>query len=426
MATPISIVISAINKSKAAFNEVVDQLDKTKNRIDKFSNAFRGLFVAGMFAGFVKGLVGATTETEKLQNSVSKIKDAFRPVTQTVADGLVSIIQAMEKPLATVANFLNKLVEGVQYASAYTAALIETKSHAEAKAIAETTVAQMAAERDARAAAQATAEERQKLAEETAQKEIKEAERIAKEKEEIAKELAKLEEDLTRKRTKREEDAMTKEQLLARRIEQLKDQQEQAALGRFNSNQRQRLQALNAIEDLNADILKLQEDINKEAADYAKKQQEASQKSLQKNLEQEKLEVAKRANEEINSLERQREELLLRQEKLIEESAEKRRLAVEPGAVQEFEIQEKRREQEQKRFEKLLESARKRMRFGGEERLSRQERFAVESERAAQQAAQARQEAETKQAKIDELQVKMEQHLASIDQKIEDAITFTR
>jgi hypothetical protein len=427
MATPISIVISAINKSKAAFNEVVDQLDKTKNRIDKFSNAFKGIFVAGMFAGFVKGLVGATTETEKLQGSVAKIKDAFRPALQTVADGIVNIVVLMEKPIAAFARFINNVVEGVQYASAYTAALIESKSHSEAKAIAETTVAQMSAERNARAEAMATAEEREKLAKETADAEIKEAQRVAKEKEELQKELTKLDEELTRKKIKREEEAMTKEALLAKRIGELKDQEEQAALGRFNRNEKQRLTAMNAIEDLNAEILSIQKSISDEAANSAKNQQDAALKIINESLQNEKLETQKQLNSDIQTLEKQRELLLERQHQLIDEAAEKRRLAVQPGAVKELERQEKQREKEDKKFQDLLESAKKRMTIGGDlSRLTREQRFAIESEQASVAAKQAQQEADTKQAKIDELQIKMEQHLASIDQKIKDAVTFTR
>lgn len=434
MATPISIVISAINKSKAAFNEVVDQLDKTKNRIDKFSNAFRGLFVAGMFAGFVKGLVDATTETEKLQGAVAKIKDGFRPVAQTIADGLVSILDAMAKPIAAVGQFINKIIEGVQYASAYTAALIETKSHSEAKAIAETTVAQLASEREARAAAQQTAKEKEQLAKEVADAQIKEAERVAKERERLENEISKLETDLSESRKKREESAMSDEELLYRRRKESVKAYEDYRKARGEGNRKAELEALAEFERLNDEILTLENKIAEAAkktadekakqAESAAKQKEAEELRLQAKNDEEKI------LQRINQLEKQREELLKKQAELIDESATKRKLAIDKNARKEAREAEKQANREERRFNQLLENARRKMREnerGGLQRgLSEAERLALESEQARIGAGVAGREAEETQKTIENLQEKMTKHLESIDEKIKEAIAFTR
>jgi hypothetical protein len=426
----ISIVINAVNNAKAAFESVGNQTIALNKKLNKAAAVMRGLFVAGIAAKFVKDLVGASSETEKLEGIVSRIKEKFGDAATTIGDGIVGILGAIEPVILKVGDFLNFVIDGIKRAAAIAGALLSGAGFKDAIKIADQALAAEKAERAARIEAKKTAEEKKKLDKEVADNAIKEAERVAKEKEKLAQEIAKLEKDIASQQNKMAEGQMNNAELLAKRKQEAEKAYNDYVTALLEGRRKDELEAYNTFLKLQEEVMKMEADIAEEAKKTSE-ELEKQVKSKQAQAEADKLkELAQKAEtaalEKINELEARRIKLLQRQSELIALSEEKRAQAVDKNVRKEVKEKERAQEKEQKRYDTLLQGAKNVLaenRKGGFQRqLSEGQRLALESEQARVGAGLVGEEAQKVQENIADLQGAMVQHLASIDKKIQSLL----
>jgi chemotaxis protein histidine kinase CheA len=426
----ISIVINAVNNAKAAFTSVGNQVVDLNKKLNKAAGVMRGLFAVGIVAKFVKDLVGASSETEKLEGIVGRIKERFGDAATTIGDGIVGILGAIEPVILKVGDFLNFVIDGIKRAAAIAGALLSGAGFKDAIKIADQALAAEKAERAARVEAKKTADEKKKLDKEVADNSIKEAERVAKEREKLEEDIAKLKKknaDLNEKMAERE---MSTADKIAKRKQQAEEQWNKYVTALHEGREKAALEHLNTYTELTMEIL----DLEKERSDVLSEmldKQEKQLKNQQAQAEAEKLRLEYKKQEseqlaEINALEEQRVKLLERQSALTKESEEKRAQAVDKNFRKE--VKEKAREEarEQRRFDNLLENAKRieaiNAKPGLRRGMSEAERLALESERAMDGAEAAGATAEQKRKEIEDERSKMILVLESIDNKIKDVL----
>jgi hypothetical protein len=426
----ISIVINAVNNAKAAFTSVGNQVVELNQRLNKAAGVMKSLFAVGIAAKFVKDLVGASSETEKLEGIVSRIKEKFGDAATTIGDGIVGILGAIEPVILKVGDFLNFVIDGIKRAAAIAGALLSGAGFKDAIKIADQALAAEKAERAARVEAKKTADEKKKLDKEVADNSIKEAERVAKEKEKLAQEIAKIEKDIANQQNKMAEGQMTNAELLAKRKQEAEKAYNDYVTALLEGRRKDELEAYNTFLKLQEEVMQMEGDI----AEEAKKTSEELQKQTEEKknqIEEDKKKAQAAATEEeklkkINQLEFERTLLLEKQAALMKSSEEKRAQAVDRNVRKEAKAKEKADEREQRRFDALLADAQekiKRNKSGGLQRgLTESERLALESEQAKIGAGIAGAEAEKRQKEIDAMTGKMQGSLDSIDKNIKSLL----
>jgi len=428
----ISIVINAVNNAKAAFDSVGNQVVDMNKKLNKAAGVMRSLFAVGIVAKFVKDLVGASSETEKLEGIVSRIKERFGDAATTIGDGLVAILGFLEAPIIKIADFIGKLIDGIKKVAAIAGAVLSGASFKDALNIADQVIAAEKAERAARKEAQKTAEERKKLDKQVADNAIKEAERVAKEREKLENEIAKLGDDIAKQQTKMAEAQMTDAELLAKRRQQAEKAYNDYVTALLEGRRKDELAAFN-------EFLKLQEEIvgmeNKmfEAAQKTADEIERQTKSKEAQAEAERLrQIAQAAEsamlEKINELEQKRIDLIKKQTELIQLSENLRSQAVDKTFRKEVKDKEKAEAREQRRFDNLVDNAKRIEAInagpGLRRGMSEAERLALESERARIGAGIAGGQAGNIQGEINNLQRKMADSLKKIEEKIEEVLSY--
>ena len=422
----ISIVINAVNNAKAAFTSVGNQVVDLNKKLNKAAGVMRGLFAVGIAAKFVKDLVGASSETEKLEGIVSRIKERFGDAATTIGDGIVAILGAIEPVILKVGDFLSFVIDGIKRAAAIAGALLSGAGFKDAIKIADQALAAEKAERAARVEAKKTAEEKKKLEEETAANAIKEAERVAKEKEKLAQEIAKLEKDIADQQNKMAEAQMSDAEILAKRKQEAEKAYNDYVTALLEGRRKDELEAFNQYLKLQEEIMKMEGDIAEEAkktAEELKKQTEEKKKQI----EEDKKKAQKQANEEgklraINKLEELRTKLLEKQTQLLKLSEDKRLQSVDKGARKEAKEQDRAQAKEQIRFDNLLQNAKRiqeeNAKGGLQRGMSEAERLALESAQAGAGANMAGELAQKAQKGIEDIQSGMATSLDSIDKNI--------
>jgi hypothetical protein len=482
----ISIVINAVNNAKAAFDSAGNQVVDLNKKLNKAAAVMRGLFVAGIAAKFVKDLVGASSQTEKLEGIVSRIKERFGDFATTIGDGLVDILGFLEAPIIKIADFIGAIIDGIKRVAAVAAAVLTGSSFKEALNIAEEVLATEKAERAARKEAQKTAEEKRKLEEQAAANAIKEAERVAKEREKLAQEIAKLEGEIAKQQNKMAEAQMTDAELLAKRKEESEKAYNDYVTALLEGRTKDQLEAFNEYLKLQEEImkmaeaqmseaeilakrkkeaekaysdyvtalaegrqedslrafneyLKLQEDVMKmesaiaKAAQKASKEKEKPAKNAAIEAEAEKRRLQQKSEEQaalekINALELQRQELIEKQAALIAKSEDLRKRAIDKNYNEEQKQAEKSKQKEEKRFDALLASAKRKVSrqtgggFGS--RLTESERLALESDQAKKAAAEAEAQAKQLEEEAKRAQVASADSLKAIEDDIKDLLAM--
>jgi hypothetical protein len=426
----ISIVINAVNNAKAAFTSVGNQVVDLNKKLNKAAGVMRGLFAVGIVAKFVKDLVGASSETEKLEGIVGRIKERFGDAATTIGDGIVGILGAIEPVILKVGDFLNFVIDGIKRAAAIAGALLSGAGFKDAIKIADQALAAEKAERAARVEAKKTADEKKKLDEEVADNSIKEAERVAKEREKLEEDIAKLKKknaDLNEKMAEREMSIADK---IAKRKQQAEEQWNKYVTALHEGREKAALEHLNTYTELTREIL----DLEKERSNTLSEIKDKQEKQLKLQEDQAKVEAlrALRAKEEeerlskINALEERRLALIERQTELTKQSEEKRAQAVDKNVRKEAKEKEKADEREQRRFDLLLENAKTKLeeskKGGFTRQLSETERLALESEQAKMGAGVAGEQAKMVEERIAQQQEKMVKVLESIDKQITDVL----
>jgi len=428
----ISIVINAVNNAKAAFTSVGNQVVDLNKKLNKAAGVMRGLFAVGIVAKFVKDLVGASSETEKLEGIVGRIKERFGDAATTIGDGIVGILGAIEPVILKVGDFLNFVIDGIKRAAAIAGALLSGAGFKDAIKIADQALAAEKAERAARVEAKKTAEEKKKLDKEVADNSIKEAERVAKEKEKLAQEIAKLEKDIAGQQNKMAEGQMTNAELLAKRKQEAEKAYNDYVTALLEGRRKDELEAYNEFLKLQEEIMKMESDIAEEAKKTSE-ELEKQVKSKQAQAEADKLkEIAQKgetaALEKINELEAQRAQLLERQAELIKISEESRNRATDRNYRKQAKEREKEEAKEQRRYDTLLENAKRIEAInagpGLRRGMSEAERLALESERAGIGAGMAGRQAGKIQGEINEIQKNMAESLRAIEEKITEVLAY--
>jgi hypothetical protein len=428
----ISIVINAVNNAKAAFESVGNQTIALNKKLNKAAGVMRSLFAVGIAAKFVKDLVGASSETEKLEGIIGRIKERFGDAATTIGDGLVAILGFLEAPIIKIADFIGAIIDGIKKVAAVAAAVLTGSSFKEALNIADEVLAAEKAERAARIEAKKTAEMRKKLDEEVANNAIKEAERVAKEREKLEQEIGKLQQSIADQQNKMAEAQMTDAELLAKRKGQAEKAYNDYVTALLEGRKKDELTAFNEYLKLQEEILQLERKINEEAQKTTS-ELEKQTKEKQAQIEADKLraqaqEAETAALEQINKLEQQRVMLLQKQSELITLSENLRKQAVDVNFRKESRKKEREEAREQSRFDNLLASAKRIEAInagpGLRRGMSESERLALESERARMGAGEAGELAERTQEQIAQLQEAMVRHLESIDKQITDVLAL--
>jgi len=154
----VNIIIKAVNSTKGAFNEVGRQAADLNKKLSAMSRIFKGLFVAGIAAKFGKSLLEASSYSLELEQSAGRIKKAWQPIGEEIGDAFARIVLSLERPINAVGGFFESVINNAQKAAAFLTGLAVTRSFAEAKRIAEETVAELEAEQKTRREARAEQE----------------------------------------------------------------------------------------------------------------------------------------------------------------------------------------------------------------------------------------------------------------------------
>jgi hypothetical protein len=424
----ISIVINAVNNAKAAFTSVGNQVVDLNKKLNKAAGVMRSLFAVGIVAKFVKDLVGASSETEKLEGIVSRIKDKFGDAATTIGDGIVAILGAIEPVILKVGDFLNFLIDGIKRVAATATALLMGEGFKDAVNIADEVLATEKAERAARIEAKKTAEEKKKLDKQVADNSIKEAERVAKEKEKLAQEIAKLEKDIAEQQNKMAEAQMTDAEILAKRKEESEKAYNDYVTALLEGRTKDQLEAFNEYLKLQEEILKIESEISDAAAKVAQQKEKAAKNSaIEAEAEKRRLQqksAEQTALEKINALETQRRGLIEKQAQLIAKSDDLRRRAIDKNYNEEQKQAERSKQKEERRFSNLVASARAKVKAGFGGRLSESERLAFESDQAKKAAAEAEAQAKQLEDAARQAQIDSEMHLANIEKDIKDLLAM--
>lgn len=251
----VNIVIRAVNSTKAAFQEAGNQAEGLNKRLQKIGNVFKGLFVGGILVQFGKKLLEASSYGKQLEESGKRVKSAWSGVSTDVGDAFARIVLSLEGPIKAIGNFLDGIIDKLQYAAAYTTALVSTQSFEEASRIAAETVEQIKAEQDARRAANQEAEAGGKAESDD-----------AKYLNELYEERFKLSQQLTAEKKKAREADMTPEELLKTREAELAQKKQQAnATINFPGLSAEQNAAINDVAKIETeiDIVNLEQEIKK-------------------------------------------------------------------------------------------------------------------------------------------------------------------
>jgi hypothetical protein len=146
----VNIVIKAINSTKAAFQEVGRQADTLNKRMAKIGQVFKGLFIGGVAIRFGKSLLQASTYGKELEESGTRVKEAWSGVTTEIGDAFARIVLALEGPIKRVGGFLDTVIKRAQWGAAYITGLVTTGSSEKARKIADEVIADLEAEKKAR------------------------------------------------------------------------------------------------------------------------------------------------------------------------------------------------------------------------------------------------------------------------------------
>jgi hypothetical protein len=428
----ISIVINAVNNAKGAFTSVGDQVVDLNKKINKAAGVMRSLFAVGIAAKFIKDLVGASSETEKLEGIVTRIKERFGDAATTIGDGIVSILGAIEPVILKVADFLNFVIDGIKRAAAIAGALLSGAGFKDAVNLADQALAAEKAERVARVEAKKTADEKKKLNKEVADNSIKEAERVANERKKLEQDIVKLTKDIAAQQNKMAESQMTDAELLSKRKQEAEKAYNDYVIALLEGREKESLEAFNLYLKLQEEVMKMESDIFEEAKKTTQElENQAKAKKAQADADKLKA-LAQQAEtdalKKINELETKRLDLLQKQADLIKDSEEKRTLAVDKNARKEAKEKERAEAKEETRFNTLLENAKKKIsenRKGGLQRgLSEAERLALESEQARIGAGIVGQNAKSIENQINDIQQRMVDHLKNIEDKITEVLAY--
>lgn len=208
MAARVDIVVGAINRTKAVFQEVGMQADNLNKRMQKVAGIFRGLFVAGVAAQFGRSLLEASSYAKELEQSASNTKNAWRGVSTDLGDAFARIVMSVTPVIQKVGSFFDAMVGKLQFGGAFITSMLSGAGFEESKRIAQETVAEIEREQKARLEADS----------------VLQAEMDAlQHKNELIAETVKLERELATEQERSAEAQMSASELLAKRKKQLED-----------------------------------------------------------------------------------------------------------------------------------------------------------------------------------------------------------
>lgn len=372
MAATVSIVVRAINATKAVFQEVNTQASSLNKSISAIGRAFKTVFVAGILAKFVKGLAEASTYSDQLADKADKIKSQWRTLAEDIGDGFAPIFAFILEEVEKIIGRVNKLIEKIRFAAAYYGALAGGATSDEAIRIADETVLAIENEQEARRQAEEDRQKRLNAAE-------KKQEDIARAEEQAAKDLEKLREDVAKKEEEYAEQQLSDVDLLAKKRQELeKARMTQVGFG----DEKTKLEARNQEIELLKEIETIEEGIAREAEKALEEKQREEQKAKDRYIdqEQEKLDAAKERIQQTTKMELDALETQLQQSKQNEaelKSASEKigELIVDPEKRKEAKEQLAQEIKEEKERAKILRRAEKKEKEG--RRLTEVEQLAI-------------------------------------------------
>lgn len=257
MAATVSIVVQAINATKAVFTEVGAQTVQLNKKINALGGLFKGVFATGLVANTIKDLIGLSSQIDEVTKTSDRLKSTWLKVGEDLGDGLATTFLSLEKPLNAIGKMVEKAVGLVQGYYAFFGALSAGSSFKEALDIAKNFSAEIEKEQLARKAIVETTKNQKQLDEDR----LKTEENIVK-----------LQETLSDKRQKNYEDSLSKEDLLHEKRK--REGELNAIIQATASTKEQILEAEIEREDVLKDIIKLEGDLGKEREANAKKMEE--------------------------------------------------------------------------------------------------------------------------------------------------------
>ena len=387
----VNIVIRAVNSAKGAFQEVGNQAQALNKKLAMIGNVFKGLFIGGVAVKLIKMFVGASTESEKLKESVERIKKPFMAIAAIIGNVIVKAL-----------HLIAPIIEGIGKAAQWAFQLFETE-------------AQTAA-RNAEMAQRALADEHKKLEAEKADAEKKRIDEIKDEEEKLAalrkhwadeekrvtQEKADLDKQLFDAKKAREEKGMRPELLMERRKKELETRQADLDFYQRGGFTLKAAQAEVDIEGLLGEIDQLQSDIN-DAMD------EANTAAHEAWIEQEK-EKGEAVKSRLTEQTRLEIEAIEKQAAALEEAAKQKIESIGKAAATATDLQSR----TQQRLRAMEAGS-----FGARRESVKEVRERLTNEAAADMA-----KADALRNKAAEIAEKSEQHLKSIEEKLDALLTL--
>lgn len=114
-----TIIITAKNQAKAAFDQVGKQTEKIAQKMMKWDGIFRALLVAGPIAKMGMALFRAGTHTEELGRKAAELREKFKDAAEPLADGLQKALLAAIPIAERLAASLKKVGAEIAYNAAW-------------------------------------------------------------------------------------------------------------------------------------------------------------------------------------------------------------------------------------------------------------------------------------------------------------------
>lgn len=147
-----TIIITAKNAAKAAFDNVGKQAEGVSKKLAKWTGILRNLFVGGIFAKMFADFYKTNSYAKELEASGGRVKAAWRDVAEDVSDGFAELVLWLEPAMKKIADIMQKVVDGIALAAGTAGAFIAGGGK-DSMQIARETMAKAEADRDARRAA---------------------------------------------------------------------------------------------------------------------------------------------------------------------------------------------------------------------------------------------------------------------------------
>ena len=419
MAATVSIVVRAINATKAVFQDVGTQAEALNKRMNKLASVFRGLFVAGIAARFTKSLLDASTYSKELEGSAGKVKSAWRDVATDIGDALAKLFMSIEPILSNAGKIAKGIIKDIRFAAAYYGALAGGATSQEAIREAEAAEKRIEQEQKVRKERQKT-EDFLRAAQERNNKAAEDYDKIKARNDEREK--------------KAQESKMANEDLLLKKLQEQIDagaelsQLEQLGILSFPEAERAE-KVRERILDLDEEIAKIRDNIAKDEADAAEAAKASAEEAKEnfKKQELEKLEAAKDRIEqttkaELESLEKQKEQALENQRDLSQAAQDIGALISDKDLLRQAKEEQRRQQRDERERQRVLERAEKNIAEGRQ--LSEREQLAITKRELERAAAEEQKKAEQLQKDIDAAQKKSYEDIAAIKDKIEQVLAF--